>query len=73
MAKYRHREDGVDDLMAALARLHRDEGIAAAREALPAALRPIVAQMMEIENIGFTRATEVVLRTALEIQEAHND
>jgi len=67
MAKYNHRKDGIDDLMTALARLHRAEGIAAAREALPVALRPAVAQMMEIENIGFTRATEVVLRTALEI------
>jgi len=67
MGKYTHRTDEIDDLMEALARVHRNEGIVAAREMLPAGLQPIVQKLMEIENIGFARAAEVVLRTSLAI------
>ena len=67
MARYTHRRDGIDDLMRALSRMREAEGIAAARAALPDVMWPAVVQMMEVENIGFVRATEVVLRTALVI------
>ena len=67
MPRYTHRQDGIDDLMRALFHLHKTEGVVAARAALPDGLWPAVAKMMEVENIGFVRATEVVLRTALAI------
>ena len=68
MPIYTHRQDGIDDLMRALFHLHEAEGVAAAWAALPDGLWPVVDQLMRIENIGFVRATEVALRTALEIE-----
>ena len=68
--KYSHKRDQIDDLMEALGRVHRTEGVVAARAMLPAGLLPAITQMMTIENIGFTRAAEVVIRTAQLVQEA---
>ena len=69
MAKYSHTRDGIDDLMDALARVHRNEGIVAARAMLPTAIVPVVERLMDIENVGFTRAAETALRTAMLVGE----
>ena len=70
MAKYRHTEDGVDQVVEALAKLYNDEGKAAAKDALPEGMWPIVRRLMEIKKVGFVAAVEIALRTALTIQEA---
>ena len=69
MTKYRHTRDGIDDLMDALARVHRNEGLVAARAILPKSLVPVVERLMDIENVGFTRAAETALRTAMLVGE----
>ena len=60
--KYRHTEDEIDRVTGALGRLKDEQGIAAARGALPGGMRENVKRLMEIENIGFVRAVEILLR-----------
>ena len=72
MGKYRHTEDEADQVIEAFAKLYNDEGKAAAKDALPEGMWPIVKQLMDIKKVGFVAAVEIAIRTALTIQEAHN-
>ena len=68
--KYRHKPDGIDDLMLALGKVLSEEGVGAFRDALPSGLWPLVSRMMDIRKVGHILATEIVLRTALLSEEA---
>ena len=72
MAKYRHTEDEVDEVMVAFAKLYNDEGKAAAKDALPEGMWPVARRLMEIKKVGLVAAVEIAIRTAMTIQEAHN-
>ena len=70
MGKYRHVEDEIDQVIEAFAKLYNDEGRAAAKDALPDGMWPIVKQLMDIKKVGFVAAVEIALRMAFAVQEA---
>lgn len=61
--KYQHEEDEIDRVTQALGRLKDEHGMEAAWAALPDNVKPEdVKRLMEIPNIGFVRAVEILLR-----------
>jgi len=69
---YEHKADEIDELMQALGKLHREQGIGAVRDVLPDDMWQSIDRIMDLRKVGVVLATEIVLRTGLYCEEVLN-